>query len=82
MCLPSTSTTWPNVPLTALRRHHRKQWRFNLKLDSPPALVVTSAWLPEYEQLERFRKHALNAAGFTRWVYSEPRNRLDAGQGT
>jgi hypothetical protein len=58
-----------------------KQWRFTLKLDSPPALVVTSARLPDYEQLERFRKHSLNIASFASWVCNEPRNRMQADDG-
>ncbi|RDI25368.1 AAA domain-containing protein [Lentzea flaviverrucosa] len=58
-----------------------KQWKFTLKLDRPPALVVTNARLLEYEQLERFRKHALNVGDFASWVYSEPRSRLQAANG-
>ncbi|TDP89639.1 DEAD/DEAH box helicase [Labedaea rhizosphaerae] len=58
-----------------------KRWKFTLKLDSPPALVVTGARAPEYEELERFRRDALNVAEFVAWVCSEPRTRLQAGNG-
>ncbi|UUV32960.1 AAA domain-containing protein [Amycolatopsis roodepoortensis] len=52
-----------------------KQWKLTVKLDRLPALVVTGARLLEYEQLERFRKHALNIADFASCVFAEPRNR-------
>lgn len=59
-----------------------KQWKFTVKLDRLPTLVVTGARLLEYEQLERFRKHALNISGFASFTYTEPRNRQKALNGS
>lgn len=58
-----------------------KQWRFVLKLDKRPAVIVSSARALDYEDLERIRKFALNVTGFTKWVCAEPRNRLAADEG-
>lgn len=58
-----------------------KRWKFTLKLDRAPAFVVTGARAPEYEELERFRKDALNVADFVTWVCSEPRDRSRADRG-
>ncbi|MGW5715329.1 AAA domain-containing protein [Amycolatopsis sp. NPDC003865] len=58
-----------------------KRWKFTVKLDEPPTMVVTGARTPEYEELERFRKDALNVADFTTWVCREPRNRVQAENG-
>ncbi|MEU1548950.1 AAA domain-containing protein [Nocardia sp. NPDC005745] len=58
-----------------------KRWKFTLKLDDPPRLIVTGAWLLEYEVLERFRKDALNVAHFTTWTCSVPRNATRADDG-
>ncbi|MGW4129580.1 AAA domain-containing protein [Amycolatopsis japonica] len=57
------------------------RWKFTLKLDSPPALVMVNARLPDYEELERFRKDATNVATFATWICSEPRNRVQAEDG-
>lgn len=58
-----------------------KRWKFTLKLDDPPKLVVVGARLHEYEALERFCKDALNVGAFTTWVCSEPRIRIEAENG-
>ena len=58
-----------------------KRWKFTLKLDDPPKLVVVGARLHEYEALERFCKDALNVGDFTTWVCSEPRIRIEAENG-
>ncbi|WP_434444402.1 AAA domain-containing protein [Lentzea sp. E54] len=58
-----------------------KRWKFTLKLDKPLSMVVTGARAPEYEELERFRRAALNVAEFAAWVCAEPRNRLQAQNG-
>lgn len=58
-----------------------KQWKFTLKLDSPPALVVKSARPREYEDLERFRKFAMSVGNFVTWDCAEPRNRVQAENG-
>ncbi|MGO1053082.1 AAA domain-containing protein [Crossiella sp. CA198] len=58
-----------------------KQWRYTLKLDAPPKFVITGARQAEYEELERFRRGALNVADFATWVCSEPRDRARAADG-
>lgn len=58
-----------------------KQWRYTLKLDDPPKFVVRGARQAEYEELERFRRGALNVADFATWVCSEPRDRTRAIDG-